>query len=508
MRAVTPLPPLLGTMRERQVNKELVGIQRSLARTKPEYVDMTRRHMYLVRAVDVSFESLYEGPALRRAIWRYEVLWLPLLMAVMLPASATPSDPAVATKVAHIRAKNAAGDALTVSALVPPLDIAWVWLLHRLHPGAYAADTAALTSAGEVLHTDADTAYRFSDGEDAQSKPLRRLWEVLYPFEPFLPAYILNTAYAADEKKKKEAVDTYAHAVGESGRATGRHIVSFDIEAGALLQKRFVFQTVDPQAGLEWDNLEGDEYLMRAFDRYMMFTLLRKRQPDTYLVPMLDINLVWHAHMASTREYHADCVALVGGIVGHDANDAESRRLDLIQEDRAVLEADGELYSDGEETTLALRLNFRGLPIAETRSLWEEAYGMSPAYDLPETRYRGEPVGDRGGFRTVWEAEFGTRSARNGHEMLAVMVVAALLVAVGLVLALAGLVLTVASHAAWFLAFPVGLAVAVSGVAMFVALPSARPLSSTSRFWVDRRHKHMHNPLPSYLVRTKAFHLE
>lgn len=495
-------------MRERQVNQELVGIQRSLARTKPEYVDMTRRNMYLVRAVDVSYESLYEGPALRRAIWRYEALWLPLLLAVLLPASATPSDPALAAKVGHIRAKNAAGDGLTSSSLVPPLDIAWVWLLHRLHPGAYAADTAGLTSANEVLHTDADTAFRFSDGEDAQSKPLRRLWDVLYPFEPYLPAYILNTPYAVDEKKKKEAVDTYAHAVGESGRATERSIVSFDVEASAILQKRFVFQTVDPRAGLEWDAIEEDEFLLRAFDRYMMFTLLRKRQPDTYLVPMMDINLVWHAHMASTRDYHADCIALVGGVVGHDALDAEARRQDLIQQERAVLEADGDLYSDGEETALALKLNFRGLPIAETRSLWEEAYGLSPAYDIPGTRYRGEPVGPRGGFRTVWEAEFGSRSARNGHEMLAVMVLSASLVAAGVVAAAFGLIATVARHGAWFLAVPGGLGLAAGGVAMFVALPSARPLSSTSRFWVDRRYKHMHNPLPSYLVRTKAFHLD
>ena len=58
---------------------------------------------------------------LTEALRRYEQLWLPLLAAAK-------AEGATAT-------------------LVPPLDVAFVWHLHRLQPAAYAADTAAVAGA-------------------------------------------------------------------------------------------------------------------------------------------------------------------------------------------------------------------------------------------------------------------------------------------------------------------------------------------------------------------------
>jgi hypothetical protein len=54
--------------------------------------------------------------------------------------------------------------------------------------------------------------------------------------------------------------------------------------------------------------------------RYIRFLVLwheKKSPPSTGLVPMLDIDLVWHAHMAHTQHYYQDLANITGsGRVG------------------------------------------------------------------------------------------------------------------------------------------------------------------------------------------------
>ena len=48
------------------------------------------------------------------------------------------------------------------SELTPPLDIAVMWLVHRLDPEAYAADCTA--RFGFTYHPDSQQAFEFTDG--------------------------------------------------------------------------------------------------------------------------------------------------------------------------------------------------------------------------------------------------------------------------------------------------------------------------------------------------------
>lgn len=74
--------------------------------------------------------GLCQGGALKEALRRYERLWLPLIAAQAGPGSAT----------ANGQQQQQQG----YGALVPPLDVAFLWHLHRLQPGLYAEDCCQL----------------------------------------------------------------------------------------------------------------------------------------------------------------------------------------------------------------------------------------------------------------------------------------------------------------------------------------------------------------------------
>lgn len=105
--------------------------------------------------VDDTFPtSAQDGPILREALRRYVTLWLPLV-------------------------KQAPADV----ELAPPVDVAWLWHVHRLSPLGYNADCVALQ--GRPLHAaDETNPFAFS-GDAAAGSPTRSLWETLYSEEPF-----------------------------------------------------------------------------------------------------------------------------------------------------------------------------------------------------------------------------------------------------------------------------------------------------------------------------------
>ena len=56
----------------------------------------------------------------------------------------------------------------------------------------------------------------------------------------------------------------------------------------------------------------------RAVDRYAQFLQLAKEHPGTTLVPTLDVDLIWHVHMLSPRDYRDDCEQMLGRLLTHD----------------------------------------------------------------------------------------------------------------------------------------------------------------------------------------------
>uniref|UniRef100_A0A7S1QN65 Uncharacterized protein n=1 Tax=Alexandrium catenella TaxID=2925 RepID=A0A7S1QN65_ALECA len=61
-------------------------------------------------------------------------------------------------------------------------------------------------------------------------------------------------------------------------------------------------------------------WIQTAVGRYSQFLALAKDNPGVILVPTLDVDLVWHAHMLSPADYQEDCQQLLGRLLSH--NDA------------------------------------------------------------------------------------------------------------------------------------------------------------------------------------------
>lgn len=101
---------------------------------------------------------LQDGPVLREAVRRYTTLWLPL--------------------VKETETVLAPGEELA-----PPLDVAWLWHVHRLSPLGYHAD--CMSKVGKPLHAPAGTNPFAFTADEAETSPTRATWESLYPNEPF-----------------------------------------------------------------------------------------------------------------------------------------------------------------------------------------------------------------------------------------------------------------------------------------------------------------------------------
>lgn len=496
-------------------------MQRNLAHSQAEYIHAVRRMTYLVKAVDLTLESLYAGRALRRAIWRYEALWLPLLAALGDPPTSEPrpkrnwAQISFANKVEEISSKNFAkgGLWLDTTKIVPPLDIAWVWHCHRLNPEAYASDMARFAKEAdeatveymrEACSTTLSTAFKFSDGEDAQSKPTRRLWDIIYPFETFMPKYFLSHSYDEEENKKRQHITSYTN---EINRASFRSILEYDLERAALLQKAFLYQIVDENDPDAAEKFETTPYLTRAYQRYLQFIALHERMTEeqAFLIPMNDINIMWHMHLSCTREYIHDCNVLIGRIVSHDSIAVDEIRRKAIADMDAENAANGEMQEDlnaleEEELADLLEKRRRGVAIKETKALWESCYGSKPRYDLPDTRYRGEPPGERGGFFDMFKKMNGTTRDIPWAQTLLLMLLSVLVFISGGVICCWAFTRTMFRHGKYLIGLPTGFGVMGLGMYIFLAIPISRPLSSNSRYWLEKSYKQTHDPLPPYLI--------
>lgn len=432
---------------------------------------------------------------------------------------------------------------------MPPLDVAWVWHCHRLSPLVYERDIAALTDAALPIDCSFGDAFRFSDGEDAQSARVRMLWKNAFPFEDFMPRYLQSWSWEEEERFLRSEITTYSN---EMLRAGFKSVISTDvIERVAALQMVFLWQVV----GQEGDKpplpateslVETNEYIGRAHDRYLLFLDLHKKaERGTLLVPMSDINIIWHAHLSCSYEYKLDCMSVLGWVLDHDTVGVEERRnrrtaailaaaartadsrssgddpsgagggvagaLDAALGDGASDMGDDEVGSlglpsaeladmDEAEIEALLEKRRRGISVRETKTLWESTYGAYPKYDLPDTLYRGEPEGDRGGFYAVFEKTNGTTNDISWVRALFLMLFAVFVCIAGLIVASWAFMRAMLSHAKFLPGIPVGLALAGLGVYLFLAIPINRPLSSDARYWRDRNLKQTHNPLPPYLI--------
>lgn len=131
---------------------------------------------------------LYNPDFLKKSLYRYEVLWLPL---------AAKHHPQI---------------------LVAPLDIEWIWHCHMLSPIAYAEDCTTLVGKliNHALFSEQTRQNYFQKGKDA--------WQKMYPNQPFEILPGPNEEFKSDFESK----------------------ISYDIIAAALRQKVFFYQVSLP----------------------------------------------------------------------------------------------------------------------------------------------------------------------------------------------------------------------------------------------------------------------
>lgn len=260
--------------------------------------------------------SLFSGPVLKNAIRRYEHLWLPL--------------------IAHQQRIQGRTN------LAAPLDIAWVWHVHMLAPHHYEQDCDNIVS-GLVDHCPLTPRHR-----QAGLQRAKLVWEKRYPFEPF-------------------EINLYKDPclVPQPYSST----IKYDLEEACQRQSKFYYQVSLP-------HYRDNRFLKGAVDRYITHLRLKKNNPDEFLVPCYDFDLIWHAHQLHPTKYKQTTTKWLGRILKHDDSvtdrTAGSKLYDSAIKTRAIWkEADcslnkaGAMYRGDPPDPKTPHLRSFGVPVAE-----------------------------------------------------------------------------------------------------------------------------------------------
>jgi len=108
------------------------------------------------------------------------------------------------------------------------------------------------------------------------------------------------------------------------------------------------------------DHFRDRYFLNDALKRYMMYLYLKKCNPDKFLVPCYDMDLIWHAHQVHPVEYQRDTSAALGFVLKHD--DSVNDR------------SEGSRLNNADDVT---------------RRLWTDTFGVP--FARPGAMFRGNP---------------------------------------------------------------------------------------------------------------------
>ncbi|EOA16038.1 hypothetical protein CARUB_v10004166mg [Capsella rubella] len=229
-----------------------------------------KKHLHFLRAVDRN-RWLYDGPALERAIHRYNAYWLPLL------------------------AKYTESSSICEGQLVPPLDCEWVWHCHRLNPVRYKSDCEQFY--GRVL----DNSGIVSSVNGNNKSQTETLWKRLYPTEP----YDLDLDKAISEPEDVPVLEK---------------CTTYDLVSAVKRQSPFYYQ-------VSRAHVDNDVFLQEAVARYKAFLYLIKRNRERsiklFCVPTYDIDLIWHTHQLHALSYYKDLTKMIGKVLEHDDTDSD-----------------------------------------------------------------------------------------------------------------------------------------------------------------------------------------
>ena len=249
-------------------------------------IDLTqaaRNELDFLTLVDECY-NLCNRLVLKNAIRRYEVFWLPLALSKQLEGCN--------------------------SVIAAPLDIAWVWHVHMLAPYNYEQDCFRILS-GVVDHTPLSAEQRVDGLQRA-----KRFWEETYPEEPF-------------EVNLRETV---AVLISYNSK------IQYNLEEACHRQFKFYYQVSLP-------HYRDNKFLMMAVERYQHHLQLKKKNPQVFMVPCYDFDLIWHVHQLHPLNYNRVTAQLLGRVLHHDdtasGRTPGSKLYVSEMETRAVWKAEG-----------------------------------------------------------------------------------------------------------------------------------------------------------------------
>lgn len=262
-----------------------------LTSSSPDLLTADKVLFYLsfLDAVDRLPCLYFNSAVLHNAIRRYEHHWLPLLYST--------SD----TDRPH---------------MVPPLDVAWVWVCHMLSPRQYRTDLESILSKhrsglnGDAGHTPSvskssaesggggggggDSVNLYSPGIDranrraGASKTAKR-WHAAYPNEP----YDLTSKLA--RQPLYDARRSAAYEAGSLGLTLESAVIS---TASNGLDFHYQVCTLP--------HFRDADLLRSAISKYATFVKLLYKSPESRLCPPLDVELVWRVHMLHHGQFMTD----------------------------------------------------------------------------------------------------------------------------------------------------------------------------------------------------------
>lgn len=231
-----------------------------------DLIQAARNELSFLKLV-AEYPNLNTSPVLKNAIRRYETLWLPLAVREG-DITGSKCEP---TKSSGI--------------LAAPLDIAWVWHVHLLAPYHYETDCTNVVSK-LVDHTLLD-----SDQREEGLKRAQRKWKKIYPSEPF----------DVDLTQCSPTVTSY------------KSRIKYNLEEACYRQFKFYYQVSLP-------HYDDDMFLKESVKRYKDHLQLTKQNPEVFMVPCYDIDLIWHAHQLHPLNYRETTKEILGATLDHDDN--------------------------------------------------------------------------------------------------------------------------------------------------------------------------------------------
>ncbi|CAF0838521.1 unnamed protein product [Rotaria sordida] len=195
--------------------------------------------------------------------------------------------------------------------IVPPLDILFVWHSHMLAPIAYASDCERLF--GHILPN------RVRSRSPQVIKLSEQLWT---------KKYNRTMPYHIDYSAIIQVIPPYSSKI--------KYTLAHAVER----QAEFYYN-------VSFGHYKDPYFLDEAINRYKKFIYLKRLNPQLFVVPMYDIDIIWHTHQLFPEIYRRDMMANLQHVLHHDDTTSDrSPNSKLSTSDHDTRHKWFELYGD------------------------------------------------------------------------------------------------------------------------------------------------------------------